>query len=220
MSRARVDDLDGSAGIEHGLDLLHRNGRQVGKWILLKRSRWADLDGILVSPLHRVPIDIAHERGNVCRCVCTEVEMIGVLIHIQRHDRYSAGDILTVIRRDLIDEATITRHVGEEHPAGAARQGACQGHELVAPPRDGAEIVRNRVGDRLGRLSAISSQTREVELMQERGVERGEFVALQALDDVTGRCAGIEGLELLRNRIQAIEGLTVIVFVVALDEIR
>ena len=56
--------------------------------------------------------------------------------------------------------------------------------------------------------------------MQERGVERGEFVALQALDDVTGRCAGIEGLELLRNRIQAIEGLTVIVFVVALDEIR
>jgi len=62
--------------------------------------------------------------------------MIGVLVHVQRQDRDAAGDALGIVRRILIDQATIARHVGQQDPTDTAGQAARQRDELLAPTVD------------------------------------------------------------------------------------
>ena len=95
-----------------------------------------------------------------------------------------------VIPRRLIDQPPVARHVGEQHPAGPARQSVGQRDELLTPAVDRSEITGDRVRHRLGRRSSVTAETGEIQFVQQRRVERGGFVALQAADDVAGVVAG------------------------------
>jgi hypothetical protein len=65
---------------------------------------------------------------------------------------------------------------------------------------------------------AIAAQAGEVELVQERRVQRDELLALQAVQYVGRRRGEVERLELLADRVEAPERPAVVVLVVALDE--
>jgi hypothetical protein len=51
--------------------------------------------------------------------------------------------------------------------------------------------------------------------VQQRGIEGGELVALQAADDVGGRVRPVEAFELLGDRVETPERAAVVVLVVA-----
>src|SRR5262249_4137529 len=90
--------------------------------------------------------------------------------------------------------------------------------KLGAPPIERAKVAGERLGHALGRL-AVASQAREVELVQQRRVERHELLALEAVEDVTGCGLEVERRELLGDGVQAPQRPAVVVLVVALDQL-
>jgi hypothetical protein len=56
--------------------------------------------------------------------------------------------------------------------------------------------------------------------VQQRGVERGQFLAFQAVDDVARRLGEVERFELLGDGIEAPQRPAVVVLVVTFDELE
>jgi hypothetical protein len=54
--------------------------------------------------------------------------------------------------------------------------------------------------------------------VQQRGIQRDQFLALEAVDEVGRRRGEVELFELLADRVQAPERAAVVVLVMALDE--
>ena len=126
--------------------------------------------------------------------------------------------LLGMVRRVLIDQAAVARHVGQQDPTDAAGQAARQRDELLAPTVDRAEIAGDRVGHHVGHHAAVAAQAGEVQFVQQRAIERGTFVALQSAYDIDRRRGGVERLEGFCYRVQAMERAAVVVFIVTLDE--
>src|SRR5262245_8951294 len=53
------------------------------------------------------PADGSHEGVNISRCFCTEVDVIGVLVHVERKNRHATCERMAVVRCPLIDELPI-----------------------------------------------------------------------------------------------------------------
>jgi hypothetical protein len=122
-----------------------------------------------------------------------------------------------MLRGVLVDETPVARDVRQEHPPRAAAERVAHRPEFRAPAIERAEVTRQDVGHALRRL-AVSAHAREVQLVQQRGIERDQLLALEAVEDVRRRFVEIERFELLRDRVQAPERTAVVVLVVALDE--
>ena len=58
----------------------------------------ATLRRVLVAALDRRPVDVAQERVDVGRRVGAEVDVVGVLVHVEREDRHAARDRLASAR--------------------------------------------------------------------------------------------------------------------------
>ena len=86
---------------------------------------------------------------------------------------------------------------GQQHPARAAGERLGERHELAPPAVDRAEVARERRGHGLRHGAPVAAEAREVELVQQRRVERGRLVALQAAHAFGRRGRRIERLELL-----------------------
>src|SRR2546423_14165283 len=97
MSWTRIDDLHGSARIQQCLHVVDADRRQIGELFLLKWLRWAHFRSIVVSFLYRTPVDIAHKGRDIGFGICPELDLIGVLVHVDGENRNAAGDVLTVI---------------------------------------------------------------------------------------------------------------------------
>ncbi len=86
---------------------------------------------------------------------------------------------------------------------------------------------RQRLGERPRRPGDIAAfgdrgyaQAREVQFVQQRGIERDHFLALQAVDHVARRLREVEGLQLFRDGVEAPQRAAVDVLIVAFDEPR
>src|SRR5438046_961342 len=75
---------------------------------------------VLEAALDRLPVDIAQERVDVGRRVRAEVDVIGVLVHVEREQGDAARDRLAVIGSVLIDEPAVPRHPRQQHPPRTA----------------------------------------------------------------------------------------------------
>ena len=113
----------------------------------------------------------------------------------------------------------VTRDVGQDHPAGTATKRVAHRSELRAPPIERAELLNNDIRDGFRRL-ALAVQAREVELVQQRGVERNQLLPLEPVDDMAGRALEIERFELLGDRVETAQRAAIVVLVVALDELQ
>src|SRR5262249_61205282 len=132
---------------------------------------------IMVSTLSGLPFDVAYEGVEVGLHISAEVNVIGVLVHIESQDRDAARDRLTMVARILVYEPAISRNVDEQSPAGSARQAVRYGDELIAPAVHRSEIGGKRPGEHLGRPAVVECQAREVNLVEQRGIEGDKFLA-------------------------------------------
>ena len=67
--------------------------------------------------VNRWPANDAHEGVDVTRCLGPEVDVVGVLVHVERQDRGASRQCMTMVGRPLIDELAITRKPGQQHPS-------------------------------------------------------------------------------------------------------
>src|SRR6266511_6371858 len=118
-----------------------------------------------IEALHRRPVDRRHERADVVTGFGAVIYVIGMLVHIEREDRRSAGQRVAMIRRPLIDELAVSRRPGQQHPAGAAAKRLAHRDEFQPPSLIGAEIAGKRIPKRRGRLAFVA-QAVEKQLMQ------------------------------------------------------
>src|SRR5262245_32406929 len=206
VPRASVDDLHRLAGLEHLLHFLYAHAGQVAELLLHQRPRRGDLARVLVPALDRLPVDVLYERVDVCPRVRAKFDVVRVLVHIEREDGNAARDGRRVLGRILVDQPSVARDVDEQHPPGAAGKRGAHGAELLKPALERAEVAHQRLGERPGRPGDIAAfgdrgyaQAREIQLVQQRGIERDHFFALQAVDHVTRRLREIERLQLLRD---------------------
>src|SRR5262249_11700276 len=131
---------------------------------------------------------------------------------------YPARDCLRVLGSVLVDEASISGNVGQQNPARAAAERVSHRAELGAPAIDRAEVAREDLGHPPRRLT-VAAEAREIELMQQRRIERDELLALERVQNMAGRAREVERLELFGDRVETPERPTVIILVMALDEL-
>src|SRR5215510_10743264 len=106
-----------------------------------------------------------------------------------------------MLRGVLVDEPPVAGHIREKDPAGTAAERVAHRPELGAPPLERAELARQDLGHARGRLP-VAAEAREVELVQQRRVERDQLLALETVEDMR-RCLGeVERLELLGYGVQ------------------
>src|SRR4030095_7543192 len=121
----------------------------------------------------RVPVDIAHEGRNISGRVCAEVDVVGVLVHVEGEDRNATGNALPVIRGTLIYQSTVARHIRQKYPATVHGQALAQRDELATPALNRPEIAGDGVRDGFERCPPVPAEAREIQLMQQRRVEQG-----------------------------------------------
>ena len=94
-----------------------------GPRAVVSRARVDDLRALTRSQ-HRLacldcgPVDIAHKSGDIGGRAGALLDVVRVLVHVERQYRDGAGDALRMIGGALIEQAVIPRHVAEEDPAG------------------------------------------------------------------------------------------------------
>src|SRR5690349_15370054 len=59
--------------------------------------------------LHRGPVDGGHEGADIIAGLGAVVDVIGMLVHIEREDRRSAGERMAMVRGPLVDELAVAR---------------------------------------------------------------------------------------------------------------
>src|SRR6267142_1359071 len=147
------------------------------------------------------PVDVFHERIDVFRGGRAVVDVVGVLVHIEREDRRASRHAVGVIRCPLVHEPPVAMGVREKHPARAAAHGFPHRDELCSPSIEASEVSRERLAQRGVRCSAVTEPV-EVQLMQDHGVRRDQFFALQSIDQEDGRCCEIQARELRRDGVE------------------
>src|SRR5215217_2084952 len=76
---------------------------------------------------------VAHERGNVGARIRAELQVIGMLVHVESKDRNGACDGLAVIRARMADQTAVSRDVAQKHPSGASGEPVRECAEFAAP---------------------------------------------------------------------------------------
>ena len=71
----------------------------------------------LIAAVHLRPVDVLHEGFDVCPGGGAKVEVIGVLVHVERKQRDPAGQRMRMVRRPLVDERAVARLEREHDPA-------------------------------------------------------------------------------------------------------
>src|SRR5215210_3028598 len=112
------------------------------------------------------PANRLHERVDVGRSFRTIVDVIGMLVHVEGQDGYSARERVRVVGGPLINQLTVPWRPGQEHPSRSARKGLSHRDELRAPTLEGAKISRERCPESRPGLALIP-KTIEKELMQD-----------------------------------------------------
>jgi hypothetical protein len=143
MARPRIDQLHGLARGHHRPQVFHRHARVVAELRLLEAAWARRVHRVLVALVDDLPVDIAQERLEVGLGVRAEVHVIGVLVHVEREDRHATGDRLRMLRCVLVDEPSVARHPGHEHPAGTARERLRHRLEFGDPAIVGAKVARD-----------------------------------------------------------------------------
>src|SRR5262249_39690166 len=122
--------------------------------------------------------------------------------HIEREDGNATCERLAVIRRILVEEPAVARRIGEQDPSRAACERLAHRYVFTSPALKGAEIASQRLCKRVdGRPGA--SKAREVQLVQQRRIERDKLLLLEPADHITRRRREIERRELFADGVQA-----------------
>jgi hypothetical protein len=161
-----------------------------------------------------LPVDRFHKSVDVGCGLGAEIDVIGVLVHIERQDRRAAGQRVAMICGPLIDELAIMGGPGQQHPARAAAECLSHCNKFSAPARERAKVPNDGITQRATRLALIPQPVEEY-LVKGHRVHRDRLFALESIDEKTRRIGKIEFAKLLLDEIEALHRASVIVLVVA-----
>src|SRR5206468_6692320 len=102
------------------------------------------------------PVDVFHERVDVFRGGRAVVDVVRVLVHIERQNRRASRHAVGVVSRPMVHEPAVAMGIGEEHPAGAAAHGFPHRDELCPPSIEASEVSGERLAQRGVRCPAIT----------------------------------------------------------------
>ena len=176
------------------------------------------MHGVLVTRIHRRPVDMGHKGIDIGSCIGTKVYVVGVFVHVQCQDGHATCQCVGVVGRPMVDQGTVTWGKTEQHPARTASQGLAHGNKFVTPALGAAKTgAQGQVHGGHCRF-AVATQAGKVQLVQQHGVGGDQLFAFQAVQGEAGH-AGKRGLRQLgADGVQAFDGTAVVVLVVALQK--
>src|SRR5712691_9566364 len=90
------------------------------------------------------PIDDRHEGIDIGGGSRAIIDVVGMLVHVEREDRLPAGQRRRVVHRPLTDKPAIARRPGHQHPARSTALRPTHRGKLGTPAIDAAEIAHER----------------------------------------------------------------------------
>src|SRR3981081_4469717 len=102
--------------------------------------------------------------------------MIRVLVHIEGKNRYSSRNALIMVRRDLVDEPSVTRNIGEQHPARTAGQSICNPDKFLTPAIDRTEVLRDGAREGIRQNTPVAAEACKVQFVQKCRIARHNLV--------------------------------------------
>ena len=169
------------------------------------------------------PVEVLHERVDIGADVGPEIDVIGMLVHIERQDRRAAGQAVCVVGTPDIRQGSVARRTRQQHPARTTTQRLAHGDELGAPLGERTEVARDRVGQGALGLSAAAfagaGQAVEVDLVQQHRVGGDQFLALQPVQAKAGQLGRIARGQVGVDGVQPSHRAAVVVDVMAADQI-
>jgi len=175
-------------------------------------------DGRLIALVDLSPIDVGHEGIDIRSGGRAEVQVVGVLEHVECEDRNTARHRIRVIGGPLVHQRSLARKEGQQHPARAPTERFAHRDELRAPAVDASEVRVERQGHRRHHGPTVRAQRVEVQLVQQHRVRRDELFTLQAVELEAGRGGEVDRRKLGADDIQPLHGAGVVVGVVAGDK--
>src|SRR2546428_2465564 len=172
----------------------------------------------LMEPGDVRPVDVLHECVDVLRRRGAVVQVVRVLVHIERQDRRGARHAVRVVGRPLVHQFAVAVRVGEEHPSRAATHRLAHGNELGPPPVNAPEVPHESLAKRAIGL-ALGAEAVEVQLVEDHRIHRDELFALEPVDHEHWRLREVEFGELRRDGVEAPDGAAVVVLPVADDQL-
>ena len=88
-----------------------------------------------------VPADRLHECFDIGRRLGAEIDVIGVLVHVERENRRAAGQRMAVVGCPLIDKLAVARRPRQQHPARAAAERLSHRDEFRSPALIGSKVA-------------------------------------------------------------------------------
>src|SRR5438445_1015698 len=149
------------------------------------------------------PFDVRHECVDVLRRRGAVVQVVRVLVHIERQDRRRARHAVRVVGRPLVHQFAVAVRVGEEHPSRAATHRLAHGDELGPPPVNAPEAAREGLAQRAIGLP-LGAEAVEVQLVEDHRIHRNELFATLpcfcSARAVTGNPQGLSSIVRGRRR--------------------
>src|SRR6476660_9112599 len=161
-----------------------------------------------------LPPDDGHKGVDVGCRLRAEVDVVGMLVHIECQDWRTTGERMAVVRRPLIDKLSIVRRPRQQNPARAAAKRLSHRHEFGSPALIRTKITRYGVPQRCSWFT-LFAQSVEKLLVQNHRVHRDELLALETIDKEAWRAIVIQFGKFFLNQVQALYGTAVIVLVMA-----
>src|SRR5215831_18229028 len=161
-----------------------------------------------------LPTDDGHKSVDVGCRLRAEVDVVGMLVHVECQDWRTTGERVAVIRRPLIYEFSIMRGPRQQDPARAAAKRLSHRNEFGSPALVRTKITRDGVPQSCSRV-ALVAESIEKQLVQNHRVHRNELLALETVDHEAWRAVEIQFGKFFLNQVQAFYGTAVIVLVVA-----
>jgi hypothetical protein len=140
-----------------------------------------------------------------------------VLVHVEREDRRSPRQRMTVVGSPLVDELAVSWRPGQQHPTGAAAERLAHGDEFGTPAFIGTKVARQRFTQRRPRL-ALFAETVEEQLVEDHRVHRDQLLALKTVHEEAGRGGVVQSGELLIDHVEALYRAAIVVLVMADDQ--
>src|SRR6266478_1933130 len=163
----------------------------------------------IIGASHRWPVDCRHEDADVLGSLGSVVDVIGMLVHIEREDGRPASQCVAMVRGPLIDEFAIARRPRQQNPAGTSAERFAHRYEFRAPPLERAEIAGQHFLEGSIRLALITEAIEEM-LMEDHRIHGDKFFTLEAVDQEGRRVGIIKFGELLSDKIQPLHRAAIV----------
>ncbi len=159
-------------------------------------------------------MDVLHKCVDIGAGLGAEIEMVGMLVHVERQDRHAAGEAVCMVRSPLDRQPIATLRPDEQGPSGTAGLRLGASHELGTPCGDAAKVALHRRGEIASGITRATEPI-EIDLMQDRRIGGDQLFALQPVDVEDRSRAPVKLVQSPFDGIQAANGTAVIVLVVA-----